>query len=101
MIKHGKNYEAAERILEQITDDFTLWDLEILWVMVVTKRNHGHRLKSAKKLGIAYRTLRNYCYILQAHGFTLPICDRAHYAKPRKAVLIVRKSNNRNGVDSP
>lgn len=91
MIKFGKDYEAAEAALATITDDLTLWDIEILWCLVMLKRNHGHRFKSAVKLGIAYRTLRNYTYVLKAHGFPLPESDRAFQAKPRRANTIVRK----------
>ena len=83
MIKHGKNYENAERILSEITDNLTLWDIEILWCLVVIKRNEGHRLKSSKRLGVAYRTLRSYAYILEAHGFEVPKFSQKNTTKER------------------
>ena len=76
MIKHGKNYEEAERILSEITDNLTLWDIEILWCLVVIKRNDGHRLKSSKRLGVAYRTLRSYAHAAPRWALHTPTTEK-------------------------
>lgn len=83
VIKHDKDYEKAESILASITDNLTLWDIEILWCLVIIKRNAGHRLKSSKRLGISYRTLRSYGYILKEHGFDVPTFSQRNTKKER------------------
>lgn len=100
MIRHEKNYEAAEVVLSGITDKMTMFDIDLLWCLIVLKRNHGHRIKSAKAIGISLRTFTNYLQALKAHGFEVPKSDRKYNeAKGSVKKNELKKDLNRIGIN--
>lgn len=52
--------------LTDIPDGVSKWDLDMCYCVVILRRYNGHRLNSAKALGISYRALMGYIGMLPA-----------------------------------